>query len=173
MPKYSFSFEGLDGLKKDMDEMLDKYPDETEKEMYRLAGVFTKDVNDKMPASYKKGKRPIPNEWHRSRERGIFAGYTVGIEIQNGAPHWHLVENGHEVIADPKKFAAYQSGKLDSKKRNKTRHMSRNKLNPNLKNLGWSPGKGYCQITRDEWDSGRFTYHILKFLSKMKKKHHL
>lgn len=166
---FSFDFEGLEELKDDFDNLLSAYPEETEKEVYRLAGVFYKDVNDKMPASYKSGKRPIPSEWHRSREKGGFGGaYTVGIEIENTAPHWHLVENGHTVVADPKMYAAYKSGRLDHSKAT-TKHGK----SSNTKVLGWAPGKGYCQKARDEWDNGLFAGHVGKFLDKLKRRHNL
>lgn len=169
--KYSFSFDGLEELKNDFNKVLSQYPDETEKEVYKMAGQFTKDVNDKMPASYDDGKRSLPKEWHRTREKGKFAGYTVGIEIQNTAPHWHLVENGHEVKGNPKMYAAYKAGKLDHSKATK-KHKSRNK-SPNIKKLGWAPGKGYCQKTRDEWENGDFAKYVENFLKKMKKRHNL
>ena len=169
---FSFSFDGLEELKSDLDDMLRKYPDETEKEIYRLGGVFTKDVNAKFPAEYEKGKRALSKEWHRTREKATFGGYTVGVEVENTAPHWHLVENGHEVKADPKMFAAYKAGKLDHTKPSKKKHKSRNKSGA-IKVLGWAPGKGYCQKTRDEWDNGEFEAHIQKFFTKMKKRHNL
>lgn len=171
--KFSFSFEGLDELKADMDKMLSMYPDETEKEVYRLAGVFTKDVNEKMPSSYADGKRSLTEGWHRTREKGMFTGATVGIEIENTAPHWHLVENGHETKADPAMYAAYKGGRIDhSKTKNKYGPKNRNK-NSKAKVLGWTPGKGYCQKTRDQWDNGRFAELINKFLKKMVKRHNL
>ena len=167
----TFSFEGLDELRDDLQKMLSRYPDETEKEVYRLAGVFTKDVNAKMPGSYSQGKHPIPKAWHRSREKGYFGGYTVGIEIENTAPHWHLVENGHTVKADPKMYAAYTAGRLDHTKSKRTAK-SRSK-NPNLRVLGWAPGKGYCLQTRAEWGGGVYQAALKKFLDKMAKGHNL
>lgn len=170
--KFSFSFDGLDELQDDFDNLLRKYPDETEKEVYRLAGVFTKDVNDKMPPSYATDKNGLPKSWHRKREKAAFGGYTVGIEIENTAPHWHLVENGHEVKADPQMYAAYRAGKLDHSKSSKGKHKSRNK-SEKLKILGWAPGKGYCQKTRDEWEGGEFEGYVGKFIDKLKKEHNL
>ncbi len=166
--KFSFSFDGLDELHDDFDKLLTKYPDEAEREVYRLAGVFTKEVNEKMPTSYDTDKNGLPTSWHRAREKGKFAGYTVGIEIQNRAPHWHLVENGHEVKADPQMLAAYKAGKLDHSKRSKSRNKS-----DKLKVLGWAPGKGYCQKTRDEWEAGEFADNVKKFVDKLKRKHNL
>lgn len=171
--KFSFSFDGLDELRDDFNQLLSKYPDDTEKEVYRLAGVFTKDVNGKMPSEYSAGKDGLSKSWHRSREKATFGGYTVGVEIENTAPHWHLVENGHEVKADPQMFAAYKAGKLDhSKSSGSSKHKSRNRSSK-LKVLGWAPGKGYCQKTRDEWEGGEFAGYVGKFVDKLKEKHNL
>ena len=168
MAKGAFSFEGLDEFKSDIEKCLKKYPDETEKEVYRLAGVFTKDVNAKMPGGYSGGERPIPKEWHRTREKATFGGYTVGVEITNKHPIWHLVENGHVVKADPKMFAALQSGNLDKSRRNK----ANKKRNTNVKVLGYSPGRHYCEKTRHEWQS-EWPGHVEKYIDKMLKGNNL
>lgn len=173
--RISFSLDGLDELQNDFNKLLRKYPDDTEKEVYRLAGIFAKNVNEKLPPSYSAEKDGLSKSWHRTREKDTFGGcsYTVGVEIQNTAPHWHLVENGHEVKADPQMFAAYKAGKLDhSKSAGSSEHKSRNK-SPKLKVLGWAPGKGYCQKTRDEWEGGEFADYVGKFVDKLKKKHNL
>ncbi len=165
----TFSFEGLDELKTDIEKCLKLYPDETEKEVYRLAGVFIKDVNAKMPGDYSGGKPPIPEGWHRTREKASFGGYTVGVEIENKHPIWHLVENGHVVKADPKMFAALESGGLDKSKRQKK---ARGQKNPNVKVLGYSPGRHYCERTRQEWQN-EWPGHVEKYVDKMLKGHNL
>ena len=168
---HSFELDGMEDLQKDFQKMLQEYPDESEKEVFRLGGVFAKDVNTKMPTEYSSGKRPIPDSWHRTRARSSFGGYTVDIEVENTAPHWHLVENGHEVKADPAMYAAYKSGRLDHSKSKRTAK-SRSK-NPKLQKMGWAPGLGFCQKTRDEWENGQFAEHIDQFLKKMIKRHKL
>lgn len=170
---FSLSFDGLDELQKDFQKMLKEYPDETEKEVYRLAGVFTKDVNAKMPPSYSSGKHPLPKSWHRTRGKSTFGGYTVDIEVENTAPHWHLVENGHTTKADPHMYAAYKGGRLDSSKAKGKKYAKSRSKSEKLKNLGWTPGKGYCQTTRDEWDNGRFAELVRTFINKMVKRHNL
>ena len=167
--RYEFDFEGLDEFKEDMERLLGEYPDETEKEVFRLAGVFSKDVNDKMPAEYSTGdaKRPLPKSWKRTREKSMGGSYTVGVEVQNTAPHWHLVENGHVLKGNPQMAAAKAEGKLDAKKKSgKTKK-------GNSRVLGWVPGKGYCLKTREEWDNGVFADHIKKYVEKLKKRHNL
>jgi hypothetical protein len=172
MSDAGFTLEGLGDLQKDLEKMQRKYPDETEKEVYRLAGVWTKDVNEKMPSYYSTGKWPIPGSWHRSRERSAFGGYTVGIEVQNTAPHWHLIENGHTTKADPAMYAAYKGGRLDHSKGGKRKAKSRSK-NEKLKVLGWTPGKGYALKTREEWDGGKYAQLVQKFIDKMLKRYGL
>ena len=66
---HSFELDGMEDLQKDFQKMLQEYPDESEKEVFRLGGVFAKDVNTKMPTEYSSGKRPIPDSWHRTRAR--------------------------------------------------------------------------------------------------------
>lgn len=175
MGNFSFTFEGLDELKDDFDKLLSAYPDETEKEVYRLAGVFTKEVNKKMPSDYKKSgaKSSIPKNWKRTRETSSWGGYTVGIEIENQAPHWHLVENGHELYGDPRMAAAKLNGRLDSSKRKKGKITSKKLKGSNTRRLGWVPGKGYCLRTREEWDNGVFAEHVGKLLDKLKRRHNL
>jgi hypothetical protein len=177
MARCEFDFQGLDELKDDMERLLKEYPDETEKEVFRLAGVFTKDINDKMPAEYSgeettrvremTKKRTLPNSWKRTREKSMGGSYTVGVEVQNTAPHWHLVENGHVLKGNPQMAAAKAEGKLDAKKKSgKTKK-------GNSKVLGWVPGKGYCLKTREEWDNGVFADHIKKFVDRLTKRHNL
>lgn len=168
MARYEFDFEGLDELKEDFQNLLEAYPDETEKEVYRLAGVFSKDVNEKMPADYSTGevKRPIPKSWKRTRELSSGGSYVVGVEVENTAPHWHLVENGHVLKGNLQMAAARTAGKLDKTKKTKSKK-------GNSKVLGWVPGKGYCLKTREEWNNGVYEGHLKKFVDKLKKEHNL
>ena len=173
MASYSFYFEGLEELQRDISKCVRAYPDETEKEVYRLAGQFTKDVNSKMPGYYSSGKRPIPDEWHRKRASAFSGGgYSVAVEIENTAPHWHLVENGHVVRAVPERFAALKAGKLDAGKGKTRKYPKSRSKNAKLKELGFAPGRHYCEDTRREWDS-EFPGYISPFLDKMLKGHNL
>lgn len=169
---FSFELKGLDELQRDFSKVLSRYPDETEKEVFHQAGQFTKDVNEKLKAETKQqsGKRDPQKEWHRSRERASFGGYTVSVEIQNTSPHWHLIEHGHVIRTDPKMYAAYAAGRLDhSKSKRKAKSRSRN---PNLQMRGFAPGGNYCQRTRMEWED-KFPEAIQKFVDKMLKGNNL
>ncbi len=192
--KVALDFEGLDDLKKDFIRVRDSYPDETAREIYRLAGVFTKDVDDKMPAEYaahnaaakaarkkagQEGKtKPknstIQGSWKRTKVYGMGGrGATVAVEVENTAPHWHLVENGHTVRADPAMAAAYLNGRIDHGKSTKKYASKSRSRNPKLRDLGWAPGKGYCEKTRDEWNNGEFADHIGEYVDRMLEAHNL
>lgn len=171
---YAFEIKGLDELSRDFEKVLSKYPDQTEKWAYRQAGNFTKDVNTKFPPEYDQGKRPIAKEWHRSREKATFGGYTIGIEIQNTAPHWHLVENGHQLVINPKAAAIY----FNNKSRGKSPGRSSKKISRALFkgsgkiHAGFVPGKHYCEKTREEWET-TFPKNLEKFVDKMLKEENL
>lgn len=72
------------------------YPDETNKQMRKFANEFKKDCNAKMPAEYKEGKRPIPKNWEVKNKQVLRV--SIDAEIRNKAPHFHLVENGHNMV---------------------------------------------------------------------------
>lgn len=101
MSDFEFELKGLDDFTADIERCLKEYPEETSKKIYNLAGKFTKDVNAKFPSDYETGKRSLPKSWKREREKTMFTGYTVRVNISNKAPHFHLIENGHEKVITP------------------------------------------------------------------------
>ena len=172
MAEFSFDFRGLDELHADMQKCLSMYPDETEKEVYHLAGVLTKDVNEKLKAETKQqgGKRDPQKEWHRTRAKGMFGGYTVSIEIQNTSPHWHLIEHGHVVKNVPAMYAALATGRLDrSKSQRKAKSRSKN---PKLQVRGFAPGGHYMERTNQEWED-KFPEAVETYVDKMLRRHNL
>lgn len=112
MANYELRFEGLKELQRDVQAVLDKYPDKTETAVRRVAGAFIKDTTASMPGSYSSGKRPLnsPKEWERKREDGE-SGLTIGITVRCKAPHWHLVENGHAKWINGHNTGGFVSGK--------------------------------------------------------------
>ena len=61
MAKVEFKFMGLDEFRDDIQKVVSKYPDKAETEVYHLAGVWTKDVNEKLRGAVNHpdtGKRP-------------------------------------------------------------------------------------------------------------------
>lgn len=96
MAGFEIKFEGLDELQRDVQRVLDTYPDKTENAVMKVAKEFITDTTGLMPGYYSSGKRPLnsPKEWERKREDGV-SGMTVAISVRCKAPHFHLVENGH------------------------------------------------------------------------------
>ena len=68
MSDCEFTVDGLDDLINDFNKIVKEYPDAAEKELYRQAGKWSEDVNEKMPTSYGKGKEPTLKKWQRIRD---------------------------------------------------------------------------------------------------------
>ena len=169
---FEFKLEGLDELKADLEKVYREYPDRAAKEIYHLGGVFTKDVNEKMPDGYSEGEKGLKKNWHRTRVSGL-SGATVAVEVENKANHWHLVENGHELMGYPDKYSAHKKGEKDKKKSGATRKLPKKVRQNMLVRYGWVPGKFYCEKTRDEWQQGVLALGLAKFIDKIFKDHNL
>lgn len=167
MSEYGFELDGLDDFAADIERCIQEYPEEASKKVYNLAGKFTKDVDEKFPGRYKRGKRPLPKNWKREREKTAFTGYTIRINVSNKSPHFHLVENGHELYITPERYAAMKSGKITFRK---AIHYGkrRTKETKGMVFAGFVPGKHYCEKTRNEWKE-KFPEEVEKFLNKMLK----
>lgn len=171
---FEFKINGLKELQNDIEKCFKKYPEESSKKIYNLAGRFTKDVNAKFPSKYGNGKRALGKSWKREREKTMFAGYTVQINVRNAAPHFHLVENGHEGVIPESQYAAYIKNKGQSasaEKRNKMPGKA-TKGSYRLKTIGFVPGKHYCEKTRNEWQRS-FPEEVEQFVDKMLKDNRL
>lgn len=172
MADFELSIHGLDELKADFQKCVSKYPDQTVKEVYRLAGVWTKDVNAKMVfEKQSRGKRHPTDEWHRERVAAAGAGYTVAVDVRNKAPHWHLIENGHVSVKDPQMYAAYKAGRLDASKGSGRKAKSRSK-NSRLVAKGSAKPRHWAMQTRMEWET-KFPAYIRKYADKMLKENNL
>lgn len=169
MSDFSFEMGGLEELQADINRCMKKYPEETSKKIYNLAGKFTKDVNSKFPSDYNTGKRSLSKSWRREREKTVFTGYTVQVNVTNTAPHFHLVENGHKMKI-PEQTTAYLWNKgQSSKAENRNKKLGKTKSGSNkVKTVGFVPGKHYCEKTRNEWQS-KFPEEVETFVDKMLK----
>lgn len=167
---HTFEIHGLKELQDDFQKVYNRYPQETEKFMRKEGTGWIHAVIEKMPEKWKKGKlAPAKaSSWSRDLTRNGY-GLASEVEIWSKSPHWHLLENGHEVKADPHMFAAYKSGKIDRTKKGS----GSKKRSSNVKRLGWAPGFGFGQRTRDEFQNGRFSDDVRGFLDEMIKKYKL
>ncbi len=168
MSSAGFEMEGLEELQRDVEKVLREYPEEVSKKTYSLAGEFTKDVNAKFPSAYSTGKGSLSKSWKREREKTAFTGYTASVNVRNTAPHFHLVENGHEGVVPENGYAAHQNrGNKALKGDTKNKRPGRQKRDKKrMKSIGFVPGKHYCETTRNEWKS-KLPQKVEKFVSKM------
>jgi len=120
MAEMELEFRGLDELARDFQKVVDKYPDQTVTALMKVGRSFIKDTCASMPASYSSGKRPLnnPKQWDRKREKGS-DGSTVAVSVSCRAPHWHLVENGHNKVLWGKRTGGFVPGKHFVEKQSK------------------------------------------------------
>jgi hypothetical protein len=169
MSSSAFEIRGTEELKGKLEALMNQYPAETRQELEKCANDFKKDVNKKFPHGGTSGKRKsVSKTWEKTELMGV-AGMTYGVELQNQAPHFHLVENGHELWVDPELYAAMKSGTFRKKRNSK----SSSKKSTNLVHKGFVPGKHYCEKTRNEWNDGKFQKRVDKHIKKLLKKHDL
>jgi len=169
--EFGFELKGIDEFAADIERCLKEYPEVASKKVYNLSGKFAKDVDAKFPSRYKRGKRPLPKNWDREREKTMFTGYTIRVNVTNESPHFHLVENGHELYITPERYAAMKAGKI-TYKGSVHRGKRRTKESKGMVRAGFVPGKHYCEKTRNEWQE-KYPEEIEKFLDKMLKDRNL
>lgn len=162
----TFELNGCEELAAKINELLKVYPNETASEMEKITNDFKKDVNKKFPNGGKSGSKSVSKNWKKYKMQSL-AGYTVSIEMQNSAPHFHLVENGHELYMSAEMYAAYSDGSLGHISRGRS---SGKKGSTKAVHAGFVPGKHYCEKTRNEWNNGEFEKHVKKHVKKLLKK---
>ena len=174
MADVTFEIHGLEELQNDVRRLIKEYPSETAAELEKLSNDFKKDVKDKFEPKdhYGKGKRPIAKSWKKTRLTNI-SGLTVGIEMTNTAPHFHLVEHGHQLIINPERYAALQNGQNVFHGQKRQGGKRRTAKTKGMINAGFVQGKHYCERTRNEWNNGKFQQAVRKHVDKLLKKHDL
>lgn len=160
----TFDIKGADEIYEKCQMLLDKYPTLTQIELEKITNDFGKDVAAKFPHGGTSTKRAVKKSWKKTRIEAFgFNVLTQQIEMQNTAPHFHLVENGHELWVVPGQFITQKSkrsGKASSGK----------KTHPHAVHKGFVPGKHYCEKTRNEWNNGEFADRVEKHINKVLKK---
>lgn len=169
MSDAGFEIHGLEEMQNDIKQMFKSCPEELGKKIYSLAGKFTKDVNEKFPAEYASGKNSLRKAWKREREKTIFTGFTVAVNVMNTAPHFHLVENGH-IGKIPENGLPMHQNNNGSGEQRRTSKSRKNK--PKMRTIGFIPGKHYCERTRNEWQD-KFKEEMEKFIDKLLREHRL
>lgn len=84
-----FEVKGLEEFSEKLQEAIKRYPDKAEEKLEDIAKRFKKSVQEKTPV--KTGK--LKKSYKLSKVQQI--GHTMYIEFRSTAPHFHLVERGH------------------------------------------------------------------------------
>lgn len=156
-------------LKKDIQAFYSQYPSEAVSCLQSVARQFNKDVNKKFPdGGTTGGTKSVKKKWKVENDRCL-GGLTYALDDTNYAPHFHLVENGHELYMSKERYAAYKAGKLTIN----GQKSSTNKSSTELVHAGFVPGKHYCADTRDEYKAGRFQTLAAAKIYKAMEKHDL
>lgn len=120
MDDFELDLSALNKLKDDLEKAIALYPDKAQTTLERNGRKFRKAVKERTPITKKKHKNKLKNGYRASEVKGY--GMEMHVEITTKAPHFHLVENGHEMISE------------DGKK------------------IGWIPGKHMMEETRQEYE---------------------
>lgn len=98
MATFELKMEGIDELEKDLKEAMEEYPQEMKKGLNRIANDFRKSARARTPdnkhhkGNPKKKLKRCYNKWAFAEDD------KVGVLIYNNAPHFHLVERGHNLV---------------------------------------------------------------------------
>lgn len=106
----TISIDGVDELAAEMRQMAERYPDQCNSAMRKVAKEFREDVNSQFPGHYATGKRPFAKNWKTKYETSAF-GVITEATVYNKAPHWHLVENGHRKFIHGRSTGGFVPGK--------------------------------------------------------------
>ena len=99
---FEFSFDGLEEFQRDLEKAIRKAPVQAEETLIELGKEFKKTAQKRAKSETKHIKREgndkkwaIEKRWgHKLVDDGL--GATV--LVWNSAPHFHLIENGHQLV---------------------------------------------------------------------------
>lgn len=99
---FEFSVDGLEELERDLKKAVEIAPVQVEKTLVRLAKKYKKSAKEKAESELKhvdrdggKEKYAIKNKWGHK-----LVGDRLGAAalVWNSAPHFHLIEDGHQLV---------------------------------------------------------------------------
>lgn len=99
---FEFSFEGLEEFERDLEKAIRKAPAQAEETLVELAKEFKASAKKKANSELKHVKREGDDKkWAISKKWGHklvddYIGATA--LVWNSAPHFHLIENGHQLV---------------------------------------------------------------------------
>jgi hypothetical protein len=95
---FEFTIEGLDELAKDLEEAINEYPATMQEGLKGIAKEFRSAVRKKTPDG-KNHKGDAKTKLRRKfGTKMLYDGYAATALVYNSGRHFHLVENGHELV---------------------------------------------------------------------------
>ncbi len=99
---FEFSFEGLEELERDLEKAVQKAPIQAKETLIELAKEFKASAKKRAKKETKHVKREAGEENKAIAKRWghKLVGDRLGAAalVWNGAPHFHLVEDGHQLV---------------------------------------------------------------------------
>ncbi|MCI8951617.1 MAG: hypothetical protein HFG50_15815 [Lachnospiraceae bacterium] len=127
MATFEFRMEGIEELENDLRETIEDCPKELKKGLNGIANDFRKSARKRTP-DYKNHKgNPKLKLKRRYNKYAFVQDDKTGVLIYNDAPHFHLVERGHQLV---------RGGKLGE----------------GGKVVGFVPGKHMMEKTKNEYE---------------------
>ena len=110
MASFNFSMEGMEELERDLGEAMKRYPRTMENGLINIARSFKRSAIERTPD----GNNHKGDDSTKLRKNFGMKAYRMGMAslvlVYNSAPHFHLVEDGHELISHGE-FAGFVPGK--------------------------------------------------------------
>lgn len=118
MANFSFEVEGLEDLERDLQNAIKEQPVEMKEELKSIAKDFKKACIKNTPdGKYHKGA--IETKLKKKYGiRMVEEGLTQAVLVYNSARHYHLIENGHDLIVHGKRVAFVPGKHMMEKTRN-------------------------------------------------------
>lgn len=102
MATFDFKMEGIEELENDIRTAIEECPKELKKGLNDIANDFRKSAKKRTP-DYKEHKGDPKLKLKRCYgKRAFMEDDKTGILVYNNAPHFHLVERGHQLVTGGK-----------------------------------------------------------------------
>lgn len=99
---FEFRFEGLEEFERDLKNAIKKAPAQAEETLIELAKEFKNSAKKKADSELKHIKREGDSKKYAIKRRWghklVDDGLGATVLVWNSAPHFHLVENGHNLV---------------------------------------------------------------------------
>ena len=102
MATYGFEIDGLDELEKDLMKAQEEFPKEMRSELRKIANEFKRECIKKTPQAQHHRGNPKSALRKKYGTRTIQNDDETLALVFNSAPHFHLVEKGHELVKNGK-----------------------------------------------------------------------